>query len=139
MIGGGGSILTLPILTYIFYIDIKTGTAYSLFIVGIVALVGDINMVKHGLVQYRTLAIFANPALISVYFTQAYIVPCIPEHLFTIGGFEVSGDDGIMLFFALIMLLASVSMIRERKDPVEINSEIEYNYSMILIEGIIGG
>ena len=114
LIGGGGSILTLPILTYMFHIDAKTGTAYSLFIVGIAALVGGIKMAKQGLVEYRTLVIFATPALIAVYFTRAYIVPRIPEHLFSIGEFEVSGDVGIMLFFALIMLLASVSMIRVR-------------------------
>ncbi len=139
LIGGGGSILTLPILTYIFHIDAKTGTAYSLFIVGMAALVGGVKMAKQGLVEYRTLVIFAVPALISVYFTRAYIVPRIPEHLFSIGGFEVSGDVGIMLFFAMIMLLASISMIRGRTDPIENNNEIEYNYPMILIEGIVVG
>ena len=139
LIGGGGSILTLPILTYLFHIDAKTGTAYSLFIVGVAALVGGIKMAKQGLVEYRTLVIFSIPALISVYFTRAYIVPRIPEHLFTIDGFEVSGDVGIMLFFALIMLLASVSMIRGGNESLENKSEIEYNYPMILIEGVVVG
>jgi len=139
LIGGGGSILTLPILTYMFGIDAKTGTAYSLFIVGVAALVGGLKMAKQGLVEYKTLVIFALPALISVYFTRAYIVPRIPEHLFTLGGFEVSGDVGIMLFFALIMLLASVSMIRGKKPISETSTQIEYNYPMILIEGLTVG
>jgi uncharacterized membrane protein YfcA len=139
LIGGGGSILTLPILTYMFHIDAKTGTAYSLFIVGIAALVGGLKMAKQGLVEYKTLVIFAIPALISVYFTRAYIVPRIPEHLFTIGNYEVSGDAGIMLFFALIMLLASVSMIRGKNPPSETNTKIEYNYPMILVEGVVVG
>jgi len=137
LIGGGGSILTLPILTYMFNIDAKTGTAYSLFIVGMAALVGGLKMAKQGLVDYKTLVIFAIPALISVYFTRAYLVPRIPEHLFTISGFEVSGDVGIMLFFAIIMLLASVSMIRGKKNVVEEKTEIVYNYPMILLEGLV--
>ena len=139
LIGGGGSILTLPILTYLFHIDAKTGTAYSLFIVGLAALAGGIRMARQGNVEYRTLIIFAVPALASVYFTRAFIVPRIPEHLFTLGGFEVTGDVGIMLFFALIMLMASVSMIRGRKEPAETSGEIHYNYPMILLEGIVVG
>jgi uncharacterized membrane protein YfcA len=127
LIGGGGSILILPILTYMFHIDAKTGTAYSLFIVGMAALVGGLKMAKEGLVDYKTLIIFAIPALISVYFTRSYIVPRIPEHLFTIGNLEVSGDVGIMLFFALIMLLASISMIRGKNPPAETNTQIKYN------------
>ena len=139
LIGGGGSILTLPILAYMFGIDAKTATAYSLFIVGVAALVGGLKMARQGLVEYKTLVIFAIPALISVYFTRAYIVPRIPEHLFTLSGYEVSADVGIMLFFALIMLLASVSMIRGKKPISETHTQIEYNYPMILIEGLVVG
>jgi uncharacterized membrane protein YfcA len=122
-----------------FHIDAKTGTAYSLFIVGMAALVGGLKMAKQGLVEYKTLVIFAVPALISVYLTRAYIVPRIPEHLFTIGNLEVSGDAGIMLFFALIMLLASVSMIVGKTPSLETNSQIQYNYPMILVEGVVVG
>jgi uncharacterized membrane protein YfcA len=139
LIGGGGSILTLPILTYMFQIDAKTGTAYSLFIVGATALVGGLRLAKQGMVEYKTLVVFAIPALASVYVTRAYLVPRIPDHLFTLGGFEVTGDIGIMLFFALIMLLASFSMIRGRKNEQVQDSEISYNYPMILVEGILVG
>jgi uncharacterized membrane protein YfcA len=139
LIGGGGSILTLPVLTYLFGIDAKTATAYSLFVVGFSALVGGIRMARKGLVEYKTLVIFALPALASVYFTRAYIVPAIPEVLFTISGYTITGDMGIMLFFAIIMLLASFTMIRGRKEVKQENTVISYNYPMILLEGILVG
>jgi uncharacterized membrane protein YfcA len=139
LIGGGGSILTLPVLTYLFGIDAKTATAYSLFVVGFSALVGGIRMARKGLVDYKTLVIFAIPALISVYLTRAYLVPAIPETLFSIGEYQISGDMGIMLFFAIIMLLASVTMIRGRKEVTTENTEIQYNYPMILVEGLLVG
>ncbi len=139
LIGGGGSILTLPALTYLFGIDAKTATAYSLFVVGFSALIGGIRMARKGLVDYKTLVIFAAPALIAVYLTRAYLVPAIPDVLFTTGNYTVSGDMGIMVFFAIIMLLASFTMIRGRKDPGNENSEIIYNYPMILLEGAVVG
>jgi uncharacterized membrane protein YfcA len=139
LIGGGGSILTLPALTYLFELDAKTATAYSLFIVGFSSLVGGIRMAKKGLVEYKTLVIFAVPALITVYITRAVIVPAIPNTLFTLGGYEVSGDLGIMVFFAIIMLLASFSMIRGKKEMENELTEIKYNYPMILLEGTVVG
>lgn len=140
LIGGGGSILTLPALTYLFGIDAKTATAYSLFIVGFSSLVGGIRMAKKGLVDYKTLVIFAIPALIAVYLTRAYLVPAIPDVLFTIDGYQITGDLGIMVFFAIIMLLASVTMIRGgKKVETPENSVVEYNYPMILLEGALVG
>lgn len=139
LIGGGGSILTLPVLTYLFGIDAKTATAYSLFVVGFSALVGGIQMARKGLVEFKTLVIFALPALAAVYFTRAYLVPAIPEVLFTYNGYVITGNLGIMLFFALIMLLASYSMIRGRKDVLQEETEITYNYPLILLEGILVG
>jgi len=139
LIGGGGSILTLPALTYLFGIDAKTATAYSLFIVGVSSLIGGVRMARKGLVEYKTLVIFAVPALIAVYLTRAYLVPAIPDVLFTFGEYEVSGDMGIMLFFAIIMLLASFTMIRGKKEIEVESTEIKYNYPMILLEGAVVG
>lgn len=139
LIGGGGSILTLPVLIYLFGIDAKTATAYSLFIVGFSSLLGGIRMARKGLVEYKTLVIFAIPAIAAVYFTRAYLVPAIPETLFTIGEYSISGDMGIMVFFAIIMLLASVTMIRGGKETEEDLGEIQYNYPVILLEGLLVG
>src|SRR5680860_1313456 len=54
LIGGGGSILTVPVLVYLFYINPVVATAYSLFVVGISSLVGALQNIQKGLVDYRT-------------------------------------------------------------------------------------
>ncbi len=119
LIGGGGSILTVPILVYALGLNPVLATAYSLFVVGSTSLVGAIKNMQRGMVDYRTAIVFAIPAFIAVYATRAFLIPMIPEQLFTLAGLEVTKNLAIMLFFAVIMLLASVSMIRGRREKNE--------------------
>ncbi len=139
LIGGGGSILTVPVFVYLMYINPVTATAYSLFVVGISAMVGAINNLRKGLVSIRTAIVFAIPAFIAVYITRKYIVPAIPDELFTIGNFMITKNIGIMIFFAIIMLLASISMIKNNKKNNNAETEVKYNYPLILIEGFVVG
>ncbi|HKL35173.1 MAG TPA: sulfite exporter TauE/SafE family protein [Salegentibacter sp.] len=139
LIGGGGSILTVPVLVYLLAINPVTATAYSLFVVGTSALVGAFKNMQKKLVDFRTAIVFSIPAFIAVYATRKYMVPAIPESLFSVAGFEITKNIGIMLFFAIIMILAAVSMIRQNgKKKVE-TEEISYNYPLIIIEGIVVG
>ena len=48
-------------------------------------------------------------------------------------------DIAIMLFFAMVMLLASVSMIRNKREETDEQSEISYNYPLIVVEGLVVG
>ena len=115
LIGGGGSILTVPVLVYLFGESPEVSTAYSLFIVGATSLVGGVRNASLGYVDYKIGVVFAIPAIIAVYLTRAYLVPSIPLEIVSFGSFSLTKDVAIMLFFALIMLAASVSMIRNTK------------------------
>jgi len=137
LIGGGGSILTVPIFVYILGINPIIATAYSLFVVGSAALVGAVRNAQKGMVDFKTGIIFAIPAFITVYLTRKFVVPAIPQELFSVGDFMVTKDIGIMIFFALIMILASFSMIKGRKKSNE--QEVQYNYPLIIIEGLVVG
>ena len=142
LIGGGGSILTVPVLVYLFGISAELSTAYSLFIVGTTALVGGIRNATLGNVNYKTAVVFTIPAFIAVYATRAYLVPAIPAEILTIGDFVLTKDIAIMIFFALVMLAASVSMIRnKRKDDEEGEVEVEpqFNVPAIIAEGAVVG
>lgn len=139
LIGGGGSIITLPILVYLFYINPVTATAYSLFVVGVSALVGTIRNIQKGLVDFKTGLVFAFPAFIAVYVTRKFIVPSIPERLFSVNNFEVTKNIAIMIFFAIIMLLASISMIKNRDVPNISKPQMLFNYPIIIIEGLVVG
>ncbi|MCT8338974.1 sulfite exporter TauE/SafE family protein [Altibacter lentus] len=139
LIGGGGSILTVPILVYALSLNPVIATAYSLFVVGATSLVGAFKNMMKGMVDFKTAIIFAIPAFIAVYLTRAFLIPAIPEELFQIGDFMVTKNLAIMLFFAIIMLLASVSMIRNKRKETDEETEITYNYPLIIVEGIIVG
>ncbi|WP_341200609.1 sulfite exporter TauE/SafE family protein [Croceibacter atlanticus] len=139
LIGGGGSILTVPILVYALALNPVVATAYSLFVVGATSLVGAVKNMMKGMVDFKTAIIFAIPAFIAVYLTRAFLIPAIPEELFTVGDFMVTKNLAIMLFFAIIMLLASVSMIRNKRKETDEEAEITYNYPLIIVEGLVVG
>lgn len=141
LIGGGGSILTVPVLVYLLGVDPVLSTAYSLFIVGIAALIGAARYMQKGLVSYKTAIVFAVPSLTAVFLTRKFLVPAIPDEIFTIGSFTLTKQIGIMVFFAIIMLLASVSMIRSGRKKKEEGGEtaIKFNYPMIMLEGAVVG
>ena len=140
LIGGGGSILTVPVFAYLFSLDGVTSTAYSLFIVGVASLVGAISYMKKGLVSYKTALIFGFPALLAVFLTRMFIVPALPESI-SLGSFVLSKDNFIMGLFALLMLAVSYSMIRPSKtikDLEEFRPQV-FNYPMIFVEGLLVG
>lgn len=139
LIGGGGSILTVPIFVYLFAANPVTATAYSLFVVGVSALVGAFQNFKKKLVDFKTAFVFATPAFIAVYSTRKFIVPAIPDTLFHIGEFTITKNIGIMMFFALIMLLASFSMLRNKREEPKEETSITYNYPLIIVEGFVIG
>ncbi|RAI84953.1 sulfite exporter TauE/SafE family protein [Algoriphagus yeomjeoni] len=140
LIGGGGSILTVPVLVYILGIDPVLATAYSLFVVGTTSLVGSFTYMKKQLVDYKTALVFAIPSFIAVFLTRKFIVPALPDPLFDLAGLEITKSIGIMVFFALIMLAASYSMIKGNgsvNDDEE--SEVKFNIPLIAVEGIVVG
>lgn len=140
LIGGGGSILTVPVLVYLFSVDAVLATAYSLFIVGLTSAVGSITYFKKGLVNIRTAIIFGIPSIIAVFLTRAYIVPAIPDEILTIGNTIITKGMLMMLLFALIMIAASYSMIKKSRTIDENHSNPQkFNYPVILLEGMVVG
>jgi uncharacterized membrane protein YfcA len=140
LIGGGGSILTVPVLVYLFGVNPVLATAYSLFIVGTTSLVGAFPKYKQGLVNMKTAIIFGAPSIAAVYATRKFLVPLIPDEVFNVGDFIVTKSILLMILFAVLMVFASVSMIREKKNGNgEITGEQKFNYPLILLEGSVVG
>ena len=139
MIGGGGSILTIPLLVYIFGVDPVLATVYSLFIVGSTSLIGGIPKYTQGLVHLRTALVFGIPSILSVFLTRAFIAPAIPAQILRIGNFHLTKPVFLMLLFSSLMIGASLSMIRGEKINIRAKKEYEYKISMIIVEGILVG
>ncbi len=139
LIGSGGSILTVPVLVYLFAVDAVSATAYSLFIVGFTAAVGSVGYFRKGLVNVRTALVFGAPSIVAVFLTRAYVVPAIPKELFTVGSLVVTKSVLMMVLFAVLMVAASYSMIRKGKNKQEVSGPQTFNYPMILLEGAVVG
>lgn len=119
--GGGGSILTVPILVYLMSISPVTATAYSLFIVGTTSTFGAIQNYRKKLVDIKNGFIFAIPSFIAVYLTRKFIVPRIPEIIIE-SPFIITKNTFLMLFFAVIMVFGALSVLR-KKSQDNINEE----------------
>ena len=140
LIGGGGSILTVPVLVYLFGIDAFLATEYSLFIVGISSLVGSVSYFKKGLVNLRTAFIFGVPSIISIFLTRNFILPLIPDEVFTFGSFIVTKDIFLLLLFAVLMITSSYKMIRKRVElKIETVPSQNNNTTLAVAEGSVVG
>ena len=136
LIGGGGSILTVPILVYLFNVNPKLATTYSLFIVGLTAAFGAIRHYKMGNIKVKAAMYFAIPSLISLLLIRKIVLLQIPALIPFTAAFSVSRDLLIMVLFAVLMVLASYSMIKKQK-PAAIAAQVK-PINLIIIGAIVG-
>lgn len=139
LMGGGGSIMAFPIFAYLFQISPMMTATYSLFVVGTSASVGALKSFKKGLIEFRIAFVFAIPVFAAVYITRRFLIHHIPEQLISIRGFELTRDMGIMLLFAVLMIIASISMIWEKKEPIHDETIVRFNYPLMIGGGFLIG
>ncbi|HVG13953.1 MAG TPA: sulfite exporter TauE/SafE family protein [Chitinophagaceae bacterium] len=137
LLGGGGSILTIPILVYLFSISPTIAISYSLFIVGFTSLVGAFNSYRKGLVSFKTVILFGSSSITTVFITRKFLIPLLPDVFFEVGSFKVTHALFVMVVFALLMIAASVSMIRSRK--VQAREEARSKPWLLIVYGILIG
>lgn len=138
LMGSGGSILTVPILVYVMTVSPILATAYSLFVVGTTAFIGSIKNAYEKKIDFRKVMIFGIPSIIAVLITRRYLLPIVPQTLFEINGFIVTKPVFIMVLFAIVMIMASVTMLKSPKGTSQFgeNTPIKYNYPLIFVLGI---
>lgn len=139
LIGGGGSILTIPVLVYLFHIQPSAATGYSLFIVGISSLAGAWKHYRWGNSNLKAAFYFGIPSIITVLLIRKFLLPAIPEYLFTINGFTVSKSLAMMVLFASIMVFAGWQMIRKEIVPPPGHTPHTIVFGKALVRGIETG
>ena len=142
LIGSGGSILSVPILVYLFGINPVTATAYSLFIVGTTSLIGSIKNLRNKLINYSTTLLFSLSAVITVYITRRYLIHLIPETIISSESIYLTKNQLIMLLFALLMLVAGFLMIKRTPKTIvglKQTKTIAPNKFLIFAEGSLIG
>jgi len=137
LLGGGGSILSIPILVYLFGIEPVLASAYSLFIVGVTSFAGAIPKYRQHLVNIRTGILFGIPSIISTFSTRKWIVPAIPDVIMTAGDFILTKRILLLGVFAVLMVLASIPMIRGRREVTSRNRR--FRFVLVIFEGTLIG
>lgn len=138
LIGSGGSILSVPVLVYIMGIEPILATAYSLFVVGTTALVGGFQKATQKLVDFKKVLLFGVPTISAVFLTRKFIVPAIPDVIFSTATFTLHKSVLIMIVFAIVMISASIRMIKPLKEKI-INDDSKLNYVRIILQGLFIG
>jgi hypothetical protein len=129
LIGAGGSILTIPILVFLFRIPIIVATTYSLIIVGSVAFVAAIRY--RGNILFKNASLFALPSLIGVFCSRFYILPNLPHSL---GIFSI--EQLLIILLLVFICLASFFMIKDHQLSLRSNNIMQSSLVAVLSLGL---
>jgi len=137
LFGGGGSILTVPVLVYLFAIPATLSTTYSLVIVGITSLIATSpNVIKNDL-SYKRILQFGIPSVISLYLVRAFLLPSLPTE-FLLFGFSIHKNIAMMVFFSILMLVSGVYMIRQKRNEPDC-IDCPYKSLVLILAGLVEG
>ncbi len=123
MLGGGGAMLTLPLLVYLMDVEPKTAIASSLFVVGTTSLVGMTFHARAGVVRFRQGSIFGAAAMFGS-FTGARLAQFIPSPV-------------LLVFFSLVMVSAALAMMRAKKEVSVQNGGVQV-VQMLSLGAVVG-
>ncbi|MBO9592012.1 MAG: sulfite exporter TauE/SafE family protein [Niabella sp.] len=135
LIGSGGSILAIPILVYFFGLTPEHATTHSLFIVGITSAIAVRKHYRFGNLKLREALYFAVPSIISLLLSRKYLLPAVPE-IISNQGITITKHMVMMVFFALLMIGASLSMIRK---PIPAAASGQVSVSRLVLLGLLIG
>lgn len=116
ILGGGGSILAVPILVVFFQMEPQNATLYSLFIVGVTSLLGVIQHFKSKLINPKNALLFGIPAVVSISITRLFLIPILPANIQFGEYIAFEKNTFIMSLFGILMILASIPMIKGQKE-----------------------
>ena len=139
LIGGGGSILTVPVMVYLFSVHPPLATSYSLFVVGTASTAGAYTYHRKKLTSIKTALFFGASSMITVFITRKFIIPAIPEKLGEINGYSITQSFLTMVLFAVLMLFVSSSMIFNDTRKKEHTSTPGLNIYKLTLYGIAVG
>ncbi len=125
MLGGGGSILTVPLLVYVAGLDTKAAIATSLLVVGVTSAVGAVSHARAGRVQWRTGLIFGAAGMVGAY-AGGRVAHYIPGEI-------------LLLAFAAMMIATSVAMLRGRREVDAAKVHDQLPVARVLLDGVVVG
>ncbi len=138
LIGGGGSILSVPVFAYLFDIDAITATTFSLFVVGVTSSVGSVSFVRQGHVQFSSALQFGIPSILGILFSRRVVLPHLPPYIINRWGITITNEMFILLLFAILMLISAIKMIQKKERPRGRKFQ-QSNYTLLASQGLLVG
>lgn len=134
MMGAGGSIMTVPILVYLFQVPAVLATTSSLFIVGVAALVGATKSIRSRELDLKVGGQFALFSFVGIFISRYFVLPLIPDVIFEIAAAKIHKDLLILVCFACLMIAAARAMLKA-KPTGNSSSVLSKNQSLIGLHG----
>lgn len=134
LLGGGGSILTVPLLVYLFGMSATMGTGASLLVVGLSAAVAAVSAWKVGEFEWSATWPFVLGSVPSVFAVRQWVIPAIPIDLLQIGEWNLTRDRLLLLLFGALMLLIGSRMLK--KSGSSAHEESSRKAGLLLLIGI---
>jgi len=131
LFGSGGSIIIIPVLIYIFKLPIYEATTYSLLLVFLISFFGTIKHAKQKNLKINSILVFIMPTIFFTALSRVFLFPAIPDYLVF---FDSTKESMLMILFSIVILLASLALLRP--PPIQMN----YNFkTTLLFIGILVG
>jgi uncharacterized membrane protein YfcA len=111
LLGGGGALLSIPVLVYLFHIEPQLATSYSLILIAISASSGAYQNIRKKLIDYNAALYYGIPSVISVYIVRRWVMPNLPKVILTIGDYKLDKNLFILIILAIVMFIAAYKMI----------------------------
>lgn len=134
LVGGGGSILTVPLVYYFFDTSMYLSTTYSLFVVAIAASMGVIQGVRENQVDFRKGILFVIPSMAVAFGIRAFIMPVIPI-AFSLGEIELSRDIIITVLLIFVMFYIGFRTLFSVRTPSSKTTSV----TVIVLFGVVTG
>jgi uncharacterized membrane protein YfcA len=142
LLGGGGALLSIPVLVYLFHIEPQLATSYSLILIGITATSGAYQNIRKKQVDYNAALYYGIPSVIAVYTVRRWVMPNLPKVIFSLDGYAVDKNLFILVILAIVMFAAAYKMITAKPNDTQDEDHkvdhLELAFFAILIGSFLG-
>lgn len=139
LLGGGGAIIIVPVMVYLFGIAPVTATGYTFFVIAVTSLVGFYRYHRQGLASVKTALIFGLPSITTVFISRRVLLPLLPDVLFEAGQFQFTKNMGVMVLFAVLMLATSYNILWGKKPVARQDADTQKDYGRLAVRGLLVG
>ncbi|HEX6226094.1 MAG TPA: sulfite exporter TauE/SafE family protein [Chryseolinea sp.] len=130
--GSGGSILSVPILVYLFSLDVVVASSYALFTVGTTSVIGTALKHRDRFIDFPAVTQLGIPSLLATFCTRKWIVCNLPDVLFMYGSTPITRRAMLLSVFAVVILISSTMVIRARQSGTDESSPRPNALALIL-------